>query len=195
MAISPRRVVLVKDAVEVEPNHWVSSSPQGGSIYLNFDEYVGEQFARTGVEFFYWDRALVTKDIIDQCKADNVPMSFRYKIDVSWSLRALPAFAPSLSWVPGQRHFATANQLGCRSRAGWRDAEGKNWWDEISAAKGAVGAQAWINQWGIRPDKLVSNVDINQWYSFSEGYTVDFDPAFCDTHLGAAIQIKEFREL
>jgi hypothetical protein len=195
MGVSPRRVVSVIDAVEVEPNHWVSADPKGGSIYINFGEDVGEQFARINSGFFYWDRALVTKDIIDQWKADNTPMSFRYKIDVSWSIRALPAYTPFLAWVPGQRDFASATELRCRTRAGWTDPDGKSWWDAIKAAKGTSGAQAWINQWGIRPDKFVSNANVNQWYPFSEGYTVDFDPAFCDTHLGAAIQFKEWREL
>jgi hypothetical protein len=194
MGVSPARVVNVANAIEVGPNHWVSNDPKGGIIYINFGHDVGEAFARKSSRNFQWKNALVDKELLDQWKADSSPFAFRYKIDVAWSARALPSAQGIHQFKPAQRNLAAPMELGCRGGSPWTDADGRNWRTEILNAKGNDFFQAWLNKWSMRPDKVVQAPNPNQWFPISDGYTVDFDPAFCDTHLGAAIQFSYWRE-
>jgi len=195
MGVSPFRAVIVSNAIEVEPNHWVSNDPKGGSLYFNFGQDTGEVFARQSSGFFQWRNAIVTKDLIDQWKVDSAPLSFNYKINVGWSFRALPSFQGIHQFNPNQRNYVSPTELGCRSRAGWTDADGKSWSQAIRDTKGDAFWKTWLKQWAMRPDKVEQVPNMSSWSTLMESYTVDFDPAMCDTHLGAAFQVSYWREL
>ncbi len=195
MGTSPARVVIVENAVEVEPNHWVSNSPKGGRIYINFGQDTGEVFARQNSDYFQWSNALVGKDIVAQWKSDSAPLSFRHKVDVAWSIRALPSYQGVHQWSYNNRSIASPTEISCRSLPGWTDLDGKNWYNEIVAKKGQGFWDSWISSFKMRPYKTVDVTNFNQWLNFSEGYTTSFDSAMCDTHLGSAIEFSSWREL
>jgi hypothetical protein len=194
---TPYKVTVIENSArEVSPGYWVSDNPKGGRLYVTFGQPTGSTFITRPP--FSIDNALLLHPLLEQWRADNSPYSFRFKILTRWSLRALPAYEPILSWVPKQRDFTAPLQFICGAdRKRHLDVNGDRWTDKVYTSKGSDGYEKWRTLWSNRYSNqgLIPDVDVNRWYQIIDSYTVDFDPWICNTHLGAGLEIKEFREL